>query len=139
LRCRKIGTFERLLVAAPAYLDAVGPLHHPNDLVRCDFVRLSMLADTFVLHHGQEEVTVRCEQSRLLVNSISSARSALLAGLGLQKLPLLAIADDLAAGRLVRVLPQWSLSTLNIYAVWPPSSHRNGLVKRLLEVLLAAK
>ncbi|WP_350147914.1 LysR substrate-binding domain-containing protein [Haliea sp.] len=46
------------------------------------------------------------------------------------------VSDDLAAGRLVRVLPEWSLPTLDIYAVWPESSHRSSLVKLLLEFLL---
>ncbi|WP_417415250.1 LysR family transcriptional regulator [Hoeflea sp.] len=139
LRSRKIGTFERWLVAAPSYLETIEKPSVPQDLARCDFVLLDMLPDKFVLTRGTEEVTIHPDQSRVLVNSISGARSAVLAGLGLQKLPVSEIGEDLAAGRLVRVLPEWSLPTLNIYAVWPASSRRSSLVNLLLEFILEAQ
>ncbi|MCB1697367.1 MAG: substrate binding domain-containing protein [Halioglobus sp.] len=138
LRSRKIGSFERCLVAAPSYLKTIEKPALPEDLTRCDFVLLEMLSDKFVLKRGKRKVTVQPEKSRFLVNSVSGARSAVLAGLGTQKLPLSEVGEDLAAGRLVRVLPEWSLPTLDIYAVWPESSHRNSLVRLLLECLLNA-
>ena len=138
LKSRKIGSFERCLVAAPSYLETIEKPVLPEDLNRCDFVLLEMLSDKFVLKRGKRKVTVQPEQSRILVNSVSGARSAVLAGLGLQKLPTNEIGEDLAAGRLVQVLPEWSLPTLNIYAVWPASSHRNSLIRLLLEFLLKA-
>ena len=138
LRSRKIGTFQRCLVAAPAYLETIEKPLAPQDLARCDFVSLEILPDKFVLVRDKEEVTVEPEQTRVLVNSISGARSAVLAGLGLQKLPMSEISDDLSSGRLVRVLPDWSLPTLNIYAVWPESSRRSSLARLLLEFLLEA-
>lgn len=135
LRSRTIGTFERRLVAAPSYLEAIEPPLVPDDLNRCDFVSLDMVPDKFVLQQGKREATVQPERSRIVVNSVSGARSAILAGLGMQKLPLSEVASDLAAGRLVQVLPEWSLPTLNIYAVWPASNHRGSLVRLLLDYL----
>ncbi len=136
LKSRKIGTFERVLVAAPAYLETVGTLSSPADLARCNFVLLDMLPERFCLVRAEEQVTVQPEQSRLLVNSISGARSALLAGLGIQKMPLSEVGADLASGKLVEVLPDWSLATSNIYVVWPESSRRGTLVGLFLEALL---
>ena len=136
LKSRKIGSFERALVAAPSYLESIDTLSSPGDLTRCDFVLLDMLPEKFVLLRGDEEVAVHPEQSRVLVNSISGARSAVLAGLGIQKLPLIEVGADLAAGRLVQVLPDWSMATSNIYAVWPESSRRGTLVGLLLDHLL---
>lgn len=138
LRSRKIGTFERCLVAAPSYLKSIEKPVVPKDLTRCDFVLLDMLSEKFVLKRGSEKVTVQPEQSRVLVNSVSSARSAVLAGLGVQKLPLSTVVEDLAAGRLERILPEWSLPTLYIHAVWPEASHRSTLVRLLLDFLLNA-
>ena len=138
LQCRKIGTFERRLVAAPSYLDTIDPPTSPTDLANCDFILCDTIPEEFVLKRGSDEITIHSEQSRILMNSVGSARSALIAGLGVQRLPLSEVEDDLAAGRLVQLLPEWSLPTLNIYAVWPPSSHRNSLVKLLLEYLIDA-
>lgn len=139
LKSRKIGSFERCLVAAPAYLMNIEEPAAPANLARCDFVQLDMLPDKFTLQRGKQRVTVAPEQPRIQVNSVSGARSAVLAGLGLQKLPLSEVAGDLAAGRLVQVLPEWSLPTLDIYAVWPESSHRSSLVRLLLESLVQAQ
>ncbi len=139
LRNRKIGTFERCLVAAPSYLEAIDMPVVPKDLARCDFVLLDMLPEKFLLQRGSEKATVQPGQSRVRVNSIGGARSAVLAGLGMQTLPLSEVGPDLDAGRLVRVLPDWSLPTLNMYAVWPPSSHLSSLIRLLLDFLLKAQ
>ncbi len=139
LQCRKIGTFERRLVAAPSYLETIEQLQTPQDLANCDFILCDTIPEDFALKRGSEEITIHAEQSRILMNSVGSARSALLAGLGIQRLPLSEVEDDLTAGRLIQLLPDWSLPTLNIYAVWSPSSHRNSLVKLLLEFLIDAQ
>lgn len=138
LKSRKIGTFERCLVASPSYLESREALTTPEDLSCCDFVMLDMLPEKFVLHKDGVNVVVQPEKSRVLVNSIGGAISAVLAGLGVQKLPLSEVSEELAAGSLVNVLPDWSLETYNIYAVWPESSRRGTLVGLLLEYLVEA-
>ncbi len=138
LRSRRIGTFERCLVAAPAYVAGIKPLVVPSDLSRCHFVVLSTHPEKFVLQRADEAVTVQPERSRVLVNSVAAARSAILAGLGVQRLPLSEVQQDLDRGHLVRLLPDWSLPTLNIHAVWPASSDRSRLVRMLLDDLLNA-
>ncbi len=135
LRSRKIGTFERRLVATPAFLKTIDAPTDPQSLAGCNFVLLGMLSDKFALQRGGEEVTVQLEKSRVSVNLVAAARSAVLAGLGMQRLPLSVVAADLETGRLVEVLPEWSLPPVNIYAVWPASSHRNSLVRLLLDYL----
>ncbi len=61
------------------------------------------------------------------------------AGLGLHHLPLSEIEDDLAAGRLVQVLPDWQLPEMGVYAVWPDLGPRKRLTQRLLDYLIAAQ
>lgn len=136
LRSRKIGAFERRLVAAPSYLATIEEPVSPEDLARCEFVLLDMLPNKFILQRGGEEHNLQPEKSRVSVNSVASARSALIAGLGVQRLPHSEVEDDLASGRLVEILPDWSLPTINIYAVWPASSHHSSLVRLLLKYLV---
>lgn len=135
LHSRKIGAFERRLVAAPSYLKTIRTPVNPVDLARCDFVLLDILPDKFTLQRGKKEATIQPEQSRVRVNSVAGARSAILAGLGIQRLPLSEVEQDLATGRLVELLPDWSLPSLDIHAAWPASSHRSSLVRLLLECL----
>lgn len=136
LHSRKIGTFERVLVASPEYLRRSPEPAVPDDLSDRAFVLLDMLPSKFVLQRNNVHVTVQAERASVVVNSVAGARSAVLAGLGMQRLPLVEVTEDLRAGRLVRVLPEWSLPILNIYAVWPESSQRSSLVRLLLEYLV---
>lgn len=135
LASQKIGTFERCLVAAPAYLETIDLPTTPKDLVACNFVSLDTLPTKFVLQRGSSKTTIHPSISNLHLDSIASARSALLAGLGMQRLPLSEVEDDLSVGRLVRVLPEWSLPTLKIYAAWPDSGQPRGLLRLFLEFL----
>jgi DNA-binding transcriptional LysR family regulator len=138
LMSRKIGTFERRLVAAPEYLALVGPLDQIADLARCDFVAMERLPDGITLIRGNDTVEVAPERSRVQVNSVGAARSAVLAGLGLQRLPMTEIEDDLATGRLVHVLPDWRLPDLGVYAVWPETGKRSALTRRLVSHLVGS-
>ena len=63
------------------------------------------------------------------------AESAVLAGLGVQHMPIGEIEDELASGALVQVLPDWSLPTLGIYAVWPEIGPQKSLTRRFIASL----
>lgn len=138
LMSRKIGSFERRLVAAPSYLATIDPVIEIADLTRCDFVSIERLPDGITLIRGTETVDFIPERSRVQVNSVGAARSAVMAGLGLQRLPVTEIAADLAAGRLVQVLGEWRLPDLGVYAVWPETGKRSALTRRLVDHLAAS-
>ncbi|MCR8724721.1 LysR family transcriptional regulator [Frigidibacter sp. ROC022] len=135
LKSRRIGDFSRLLVAAPDYLAGRPPVRTLEDLAGCDFIAVSMIPDAMTLHCEGETAVIQPENVRLEVDTIVAAKSAVLAGLGVRVLPLGEIEAELASGRLVEVLPQWRLSELGIYAVWPDSGPQKALTRRLIEVL----
>lgn len=136
LKNRRIGDFELALVAAPDYLATRPPIKTLEDLAACDFVAISIVPDAITLHNGDQVITFEPENFRLEVNTISSAKSAVLAGLGVRQLPLGDIAEDLTSGRLVRVLPEWRLPVKGIYAVWPDSGPQKALTRRLIDFFL---
>lgn len=138
LKSRKIGIFQLILVGSPAYLSGIPVLKSPQDLARCDFVQIDFLPEQFQMTRKDETINMRPERSRVVVNSVAAARSAVLYGLGIRPLPLSEIQDDLVSGRLVRILPDWNLPTLNTYAVWPAGGRRTSLVSRLLQHLVDA-
>lgn len=43
--------------------------------------------------------------------------------------------DRLGAGKVVEVLPAWSLESSGVYAVWPANAARTGLALRLVGFL----
>lgn len=135
LKRRKIGVFERALVSSPSYLEKVGGVKTPSQLNRCKFVSLGMLPEGFTLHRKGKKVAFQPDDVQISVTSVSAAHSAIVAGLGIQRLPRSEVEEELKSGLLVEVLPDWSLPTLNIYAVWPEAGQSNALVTLLIDSL----
>ncbi len=111
-----------LLCVAAAYAKANALPKSPNDLTSSPL--LVALADerpTLRLHRGAEgageTLDLRCEP-RLAVNDPAVVHSSTVAGLGIGVLPEFLCRQGLATGKLVRVLPQWSVEgLLNLHAV----------------------
>lgn len=138
LMSRRIGSFERVLVASPDYLASRPKIKSLEDLKSADFVSLSMISDTITLQKGKEQVGFEPESVRLEVDSVATAKSALLAGLGIQHLPRSEIERELADGTLIEVLPTWRPPVLGVYAVWPEIGHQKRLTRQLIDYLAAA-
>ena len=105
---RKVAEAENGLFASPAYLDAAGRPESPGDLAGHAFVhdgragaerRLECDGEAFDVPGGGGLVSACPEVARRLV----------IAGEGVAVACLPHVAEDLAAGRLERVLPGWSM------------------------------
>ncbi|MEM9432142.1 MAG: LysR family transcriptional regulator [Pseudomonadota bacterium] len=135
---RRIGTFHRVLVASPEYLSQHGSIAGIDDLMALEFVSFDMLSDTITLRRGTEETSFVPRKIRLAVDSVTAAKAALLAGIGLQRLPLSEVEVELASGALVHVLPDWKPPELGVYAVWPGTGQKKKLTRRLIDALVEA-
>jgi DNA-binding transcriptional LysR family regulator len=69
---------------------------------------------------------------RLLTDDLSTMRTAALAGIGVAQLPSLMAEADIAAGRLVELLPGWRLRNDTVHAIFPT---RRGLLPSLRVLL----
>ncbi len=137
LRSRRLGCFGRKLVCAPSYLKSLPRMKTPDDLIRADFVAMEGLADQVVLLKGKEEKVLHTTRGRVLVDSFAALRSALCAGLGIQRLPASVADPDLRSGALVEMLPDWSIPDLGTYGVWPDTSRRSSLTRLLIDHIVA--
>lgn len=135
LRAVRLGTFEQQVVAAPAYLRRHGIPGQPEQLADHDWVTLTLMRTpltwTFT-SAGGTATSVRMK-SRVRVDSSTSLRALLLCGAGLSVLPDYSIQDDIASGRLIRVLPRWTLPNGGIYAVLPPGRHTPVAAQAFIE------
>lgn len=102
---KRIGQMERVLVAAPAYLERAGTPRMPSDLAghECILYDNPTLGRTWVFRNGEDPVSVS-PAGRFGANSAQIVRDACLAGLGIALMPEWLFAEDVAAGRLIRVL-----------------------------------
>ncbi|WP_375280110.1 LysR substrate-binding domain-containing protein [Pseudooctadecabacter sp.] len=132
---KRIGSFGRKLVASPAYVAGRPPIRTLEDLQACNFISIAMLPAAFTLVRQDQQFTFEPENLRLEVHSLSSAKLAILEGLGIQHLPDSEADAEIADGRLVEILPEWSLPELGIYAVWPDLGPQKKLTRRLIQYL----
>ena len=136
LKSRRIADFERVLVAAPEYLKGRDPIDTPEDLSNHSFVAISGFSGDMTLQRNDENVVVSPRVEQVEVNSVSAAKSAVIAGLGIRQLPLSEIEAEIISGKLVRVIPEWSLPILGVYAVWPDAGPQKALTRRLIDFFL---
>jgi DNA-binding transcriptional LysR family regulator len=74
-------------------------------------------------------------KASLSLNATLAVREATLLGAGLSVLPDYVAEPDLQAGRLIEVLPQWSLPLGEIHAVFPTARFRPVKVRAFVELL----
>lgn len=77
------------------------------------------------LHRADGEVTTVPHAPRLVTDDMSVLRNAAMAGAGVVQLPTIFVWDDIRAGRLAHVLPDWRPKPGIVHAVFPS---RRGLL-----------
>ena len=141
LQAARIGPLLRWLVASPDFLARHGMPHGPAEpaaLATLPYVELTVVVQpgSFTLSDGSgkvEEVTMR--NTVFSTNTAYASRAAALAGDGVLRATVFSVQDDVAAGRLVRLLPDWSLAASDIHAVYPASPHLPQKVRVFIDEL----
>jgi DNA-binding transcriptional LysR family regulator len=73
----------------------------------------------------------------MLTNDLLASHQAALAGAGIAMLGDYMAQADLAAGRLVRVLPAWEIGSAPVQLLWLPGADRVPRVRGLIDFLVA--
>lgn len=120
LRAKRLVDDPQIVVAAPCYLDRHGAPQAPADLEQhCCLVHGDASLWTFMVDGTEQLVRVN---GRLRSDNGSLLVHAAIEGLGILKLSSRRVADALADGLLVRVLPGCAVTPASaIYAVYPGS------------------
>ena len=137
LVARRLCEMPRYLVGAPAYLSKHGRPKHPLHLAqhRCIGYSHATTPETWRFTKDGKSATVR-PSGPLRVNNGEAMMPALIAGTGLGVLPEFILRETLAAGRLERLLPDWSLSSGAAYWIAPPGGPRPKRVEVLADFLV---
>jgi DNA-binding transcriptional LysR family regulator len=138
LIARRLCQVRRLVVGAPVYFDRRGRPTHPAELADHDCFGYAYLPSPEVwrfVHVGGAEAAVTPRAS-LRANNADALAPALLAGLGLAIQPEFTVWEDIAAGRLEQVLPDWSLAPIALHLVTPPGRLRPVRVGVLINFLV---
>jgi DNA-binding transcriptional LysR family regulator len=124
---RTFGRAHELLVASPAYLARASAPASPQDLGSRETLDYGGELDRQPWELvGSDGQSVRAEHTpRVICHDFIVLRAAVLAGLGIAKLPDSAVREDVHSGALTRVLPGWNSPQGVVHAVFPS---RRGLL-----------
>lgn len=137
LIARRIAPARRILCATPGYLDRHGRPDAPAALRdhRCLLYDTTAREDTWRLTGPDGEQSVRVS-GPMASNNGDMIACAAAEGIGIALLPTFIVGPDLQAGRLERVLPDWSPRELGIYAVYPPNRQLAAKVRVFVDLLV---
>jgi len=138
LVARKLASNRRVLCAAPGYLRRHGMPQAPADLARHECILLSGSQgrqDTWRLRDRQGQETMVHVQGRLDTNFGEVIRDAAVAGLGIALHSTWHVCEDLHAGRLQVVLPDYAIAESGIHAVMPQRRMVPPRVRALVDFL----
>ncbi len=132
---RKIGESRRLLVAGKEYLETRATPKHPSDLNEWDWIHFRMRSNIVKFESPTGEIISNSVNSRISVNNVEAMLHLVNQNIGVSVLPEHLAGKYIKSGKLVHLLPEWELSSLGYYAVWPDSSRRENLTLQLVRYL----
>jgi DNA-binding transcriptional LysR family regulator len=135
---RKVGEVRRILVASPAYLAAAPPLRRPSDIAAHEtIVSVAANAGLSWQFGGAGRRSRVMLTPRLIVNEVESVLIAARAGRGLARPLSYQAVDDIAAGTLVRLLPEFEPPPLPVQLVTPGGRHPPPRVRAFIDHAVA--
>ncbi|SFF96542.1 DNA-binding transcriptional regulator, LysR family [Duganella sp. CF458] len=115
LIARQLALLTPKLYASPGYLAQHGEPADPASLAQHSCLGL-VKSSTWTLLDGEQGVPIAVS-SRFAINSVGLMRRMATLDMGIILLPDEIVADDVAAGRLQRILPQWHGKPTPVYAL----------------------
>lgn len=140
LRARKLRDVAVRTIAGPRYLEEHGKPRHPAELGehRCICYSQSTTPETWRYRGlSGQEVTVR-PAGPVRINNGDAMLPVLCAGLGIGQLPDFICDAEIASGRLVSILTDWTPPPIALHLVTPPGRIRARRVTALIDWLAEA-
>ena len=112
---RHLAALPTCLYASSGYLERAGEPREPADLARHECLSATK-AEAWTLHNGEQTATLAAH-GRFVLNSVGMRRRLATLDMGIILTPEEIVADDLANGRLRRLLPEWQGAPVPVYAI----------------------
>jgi DNA-binding transcriptional LysR family regulator len=131
---RRLASYRRIICASPAYLHSHSRPRTPKDLAghNCLF---RTGHNQWRFRGGRRSLSVRV-RGNYSADTAELLRHAALAGLGITMLPSFVIGEDLAAHRLVPLLPSYALEPSALFAVYANQLHLSPNVRAFVDFLV---
>lgn len=136
-RAARLMEYATLPVASPDYLARHGAPGTPDGLQAMEGIFHARFEGALSWTRKADGVTAGAPnpRQRIVADNAFAMRGFALAGAGVAILPDWLVADDLASGRLVRLLAGYELPRQGVYAVYPNARHIPARVSRFIDFL----
>lgn len=136
LIAKKLATCHNVLCAAPTYLDEEGSPNEPTDLTNHNCLHYAYFSDfhEWTFYSSHEPIKVQTNGS-YQVNNSEALLEATIDGLGIARFPTFIAGPHIASGKLIQLLPNYSLPEQSIYAVFPERQHLPLKVRVFIDYL----
>lgn len=129
LVAKPLARIDRVLCAAPSYLERAGVPHTPADLASHNCLRYSLASDQQLWQFSRDGVeSAVAVRGSLKANNSLVLHTSLLAGAGIALMPLFLVGPALQQGALRLLLPDYAVAPRTLYAVYPS---RRGLTQKV--------
>ncbi|MBX3212452.1 MAG: LysR family transcriptional regulator [Labilithrix sp.] len=137
LVARKIYEVKRIVVAAPTVV-GTRSITRPAQLAALPWLAIgTFYRNRLRLESERGAASIRIGP-RFVTDSLFALRNATLAGAGVAVISEWLVRDDLAAGRLVHVLPRWEAPSLPVYIAYPQARFYPAKLRRFVEIMRTA-
>ncbi|MEO3739316.1 LysR family transcriptional regulator [Kosakonia oryzendophytica] len=127
----------RSLVAAPAVLARFPAIETPQQLSALPWIALNTFYQHEIhlthQHSGETEQVVI--SPRLYTDSLYAARNTVIAGLGVAVISSWAVEEEIRAGKLVALLPEWQAAPLPVHLVYPWARYYPARLRKFLQLM----
>ncbi|WP_165385364.1 LysR family transcriptional regulator [Pandoraea sp. XY-2] len=130
----------RIVVASPDVLRGHPLPSHPSDLASLPWLSLTTFyRNDITLTHEQTHETARVTfDPRMSTDNLYALRSAALRGLGVAVCSAWLMAEDVAQGRLIQLMPPWRSTALPMYLIYPYAKYYPARLRRFIEAMRSA-
>ena len=136
LHAVNLAVFDVWCVASPAYLAARGTPRRLADLADHAWIGFTPIPHPWTLPTRDGKESVRLQRG-LSTSSTAGGRALALADAGVFATPSFVLQAEVAAGRLVRVLPTVKLPLVTLYAAWPARGEPPRKTRAFIELAKA--
>jgi len=134
---RKLATIKLLLCASPAYLSTNGVPQRLEELTEHSLLGIVDRRFTWRFRTTAGAIEEFEFTPTNVVSEPAAAQTLLIGGVGIGRLPDYLVADALARGTLVRVLPEWEGDSVDAHALYPSHRSLSAKVRVFIDTLAA--
>lgn len=130
---------KRCIAGASSYLSQFEPIKTPDDLEKMTWVRLAGVKNANQkLKKPGEKPAQMSAKGQITADSSLAVYQFVKAGAGIAIVPQFLTENDVAAGVVQIVLPDWELDALDVFAEWPSNASRHGIVRLFVSEIAEA-